>query len=87
MTAPRRIRTTNADPLNNWKLPIGHDMPRATTEHNRATAAAWLEARRRRTGRVGEIDLDALRAGKLASGWKRRDVGGPHSGAKEGSSE
>ena len=30
MTAPRRIRTTNADPLNNWKLPIGHDMPRAT---------------------------------------------------------
>ena len=51
MTAPRRIRTTNADPLNSWKLPIGHDMPRATTEHNRATAAAWLEARRRRTGR------------------------------------
>ena len=40
MTAPRRIRTTNADPLNNWKLPIGHDMPRATDEHNRATAAA-----------------------------------------------
>ena len=39
MTAPRRIRTTNADPLNDWKLPIGHDMPRATTEHNRAAAA------------------------------------------------
>ena len=68
MTAPRRIRTTNADPLNNWKLPIGHDMPRATTEHNRAAAAAWLEARRRRTGRVGEIDLDALRAGRLGRG-------------------
>ena len=75
MTAPRRIRTTNADPLNNWKLPIGHDMPRATTEHNRATAAAWLEARRRRTGRVGEIDLDALRAGRLASGWRRQTSG------------
>ena len=67
MTAPSHIRTAVArDPLNDWKLPIGHDMPRATTEHNRAAAAAWLEARRRRTGRVGEIDLDALRAGKLA---------------------
>ena len=75
MTAPRRIRTTNADPLNSWKLPIGHDMPRATDEHNRATAAAWLEARRRRTGRVGEIDLDALRAGRLASGWRRQTAG------------
>ena len=51
MTAPRRIRTTNADPLNDWKRPIGHDMPRASDEHNRAAAAAWLEARRRRTGR------------------------------------
>lgn len=51
MTAPRRIRTTNADPLNDWKRPIGHDMPRASDEHNRATAAAWLGARRRRTGR------------------------------------
>ena len=76
MTAPRHIRTAVArDPFNDWKLPIGHDMPRATTEHNRATAAAWLEARRRRTGRVGEIDLDALRAGRLASGWKHRPAG------------
>ena len=66
MTAPSHIRTAVArDPLNDWKRPIGHDMPRATTEHNRAAAAAWLEARRRRTGRVGEIDLDALRAGRL----------------------
>ena len=66
MTAPSHIRTAVArDPLNNWKLPIGHDMPRASDEHNRAAAAAWLEARRRRTGRVGEIDLDALRAGRL----------------------
>ena len=72
MTAPSHIRTAVArDPLNDWKRPIGHDMPRATTEHNRATAAAWLEARRRRTGRVGEIDLDALRAGRLASGLRR----------------
>ena len=51
MTEARRIRTTNADPLNSWKLPIGHDMPRASDEHNRANAAAWLGARRRRTGR------------------------------------
>ena len=66
MTAPSHIRTAVArDPLNDWKLPIGHDMPRASDEHNRAAAAAWLEARRRRTGRVGEIDLDALRAGRL----------------------
>lgn len=72
MTAPSHIRTAVArDPLNDWKLPIGHDMPRATTEHNRAAAAAWLEARRRRTGRVGEIDLDALRAGRL--GRERRN--------------
>ena len=72
MTAPSHIRTAVArDPLNDWKRPIGHDMPRATTEHNRATAAAWLEARRRRTGRVGEIDLDALRAGRL--GRERRN--------------
>ena len=71
MTAPSHIRTAVArDPLNDWKRPIGHDMPRATTEHNRAAAAAWLEARRRRTGRVGEIDLDALRAGRL--GRERR---------------
>ena len=71
MTAPSHIRTAVArDPLNSWKLPIGHDMPRASTEHNRAAAAAWLEARRRRTGRVGEIDLDALRAGRL--GKERR---------------
>ena len=71
MTAPRHIRTAVArDPFNDWKRPIGHDMPRASTEHNRATAAAWLEARRRRTGRVGEIDLDALRAGRL--GRERR---------------
>lgn len=75
MTAPRRIRTTNADPLHSWKRPIGHDMPRASDEHNRAAAAAWLEARRRRTGRVGEIDLDALRAGRLASGWRRQTAG------------
>ena len=75
MTAPRRIRDAVADPLNDWKLPIGQDMPRATTERNRATAAAWLEARRRRTGRVGEIDLDALRAGRLASGWRRQTSG------------
>ena len=75
MTEARRIRTTNADPLNSWKLPIGHDMPRASDEQNRAAAAAWLEARRRRTGRVGEIDLDALRAGKLAPGWKHRPAG------------
>ena len=72
MTETRRIRTTNADPLNNWKLPIGHDMPRATTEQNRAAAAAWLEARRRRTGRAGEIDLDALRSGRLARGRRTR---------------
>ena len=76
MTAPSHIRTAVArDPLNNWKRPIGHDMPRATDEHNRAAAAAWLEARRRRTGRVGEIDLDALRAGRLASGWRRQTAG------------
>lgn len=76
MTAPSNIRTAVArDPLNDWKRPIGHDMPRATTEHNRAAAAAWLEARRRRTGRVGEIDLDALRAGRLASGWRRQTAG------------
>ena len=73
MTAPSHIRTAVArDPLHSWKLPIGHDMPRATTEHNRAAAAAWLEARRRRTGRVGEIDLDALRAGRLARGRRTR---------------
>ena len=73
MTETRSIHTAVArDPLNDWKLPIGHDMPRATTEHNRATAAAWLEARRRRTGRVGEIDLDALRAGRLARGRRTR---------------
>ena len=73
MTAPSHIRTAVArDPLNDWKRPIGHDMPRATTEHNRATAAAWLEARRRRTGRIGEIDLDALRAGRLARGRRTR---------------
>ena len=72
MTAPSHIRTAVArDPLNNWKLPIGHDMPRASDEHNRAAAAAWLEARRRRTGRVGEIDLNALRAGRL--GRERRN--------------
>ena len=72
MTAPSHIRTAVArDPLNDWKRPIGHDMPRATTEHNRAAAAAWLEARRRRTGRVGEIDLDALRAGRLGREWRR----------------
>ena len=65
MTAPRRIRTTNADPLNNWKLPIGHDMPRASFEENCRTAAAFHERQRARTGRVGEIDLDALRAGRL----------------------
>ena len=76
MTAPSNIRTAVArDPLNSWKLPIGHDMPRATDEHNRAAAAAWLEARRRRTGRVGEIDLNALRAGRLAPGWKHRPAG------------
>ena len=76
MTAPSHIRTAVArDPLNDWKRPIGHDMPRATTEHNRAAAAAWLEARRRRTGRVGEIDLDALRAGRLASGRRRQTAG------------
>ena len=52
MTAPSNIRTAVArDPLNDWKRPIGHDMPRASDEHNRATAAAWLGARRRRTGR------------------------------------
>ena len=69
MTAPSNIRTAVArDPLNDWKRPIGRDMPRASTEHNRAAAAAWLEARRRRTGRVGEIDLDALRAGRLGRG-------------------
>lgn len=73
MTAPSHIRTAVArDPLNDWKRPIGHDMPRASDEHNRAAAAAWLEARRRRTGRVGEIDLDALRAGRLGSGWRRQ---------------
>ena len=72
MTEARRIRTTNADPLNSWNLPIGHDMPRASDEQNRAAAAAWLEARRRRTGRVGEINLDALRAGRLGPGWKHR---------------
>ena len=56
MTAPSHIRTAVArDPLNDWKRPIGHDMPRASDEHNRAAAAAWLEARRRRTGRqLGE---------------------------------
>ena len=71
MTAPSHIRTAVArDPLNDWKRPIGHDMPRASTEHNRAAAAAWLEARRRRTGRVGEIDLDALRAGRLGREWR-----------------
>ena len=73
MTAPSHIRTAVArDPLNDWKRPIGHDMPRATTEHNRAAAAAWLEARRRRTGRVGEIDLDALRAGRLTRERRNR---------------
>ena len=52
MTETRRIGTAVArDPLNSWKLPIGHDMPRASDEHNRANAAAWLGARRRRTGR------------------------------------
>ena len=72
MTAPSHIRTAVArDPLNDWKRPSGHDMPRATDEHNRAAAASWLEARRRRTGRVGEIDLDALRAGRL--GRERRN--------------
>lgn len=76
MTAPSNIRTAVArDPLNDWKRPIGHDTPRASDEHNRAAAAAWLEARRRRTGRVGEIDLDALRAGRLASGWRRQTSG------------
>ena len=76
MTAPSHIRTAVArDPLNDWKRPIGHDMPRASDEQNRAAAAAWLEARRRRTGRVGEIDLDALRAGRLASGWRRQTAG------------
>ena len=76
MTAPSHIRTAVArDPLNDWKRPIGHDMPRATEEHNRAAAVAWLEARRRRTGRVGEIDLDALRAGRLAPGWRRQTAG------------
>ena len=76
MTAPSHIRTAVArDPLNDWKRPIGHDMPRASDAQNRATAAAWLEARRRRTGRVGEIDLDALRAGRLASGWRRQTAG------------
>lgn len=71
MTAPSHIRTAVArDLLNDWKRPIGHDMPRASDEHNRAAAAAWLEARRRRTGRVGELDLDALRAGRL--GRERR---------------
>ena len=45
MTAPRHIRTAVArDPLNDRKRPNGHDMPRASTEHTRATAAAWLEA-------------------------------------------
>ena len=73
MTAPSHIRTAVArDPLNDWKRPIGHDMPRATTEHNRAAAAAWLEARRRRTGRVGEINLDALRAGRLSRERRNR---------------
>lgn len=72
MTAPSHIRTAVArDPLNDWKRPIGHDMPRASDAQNRAAAAAWLEARRRRTGRVGEIDLDALRAGRL--GRERRN--------------
>lgn len=41
MTAPSNIRTAIArDPLNDWKRPIGHDMPRASDEHNRAAAAA-----------------------------------------------
>ena len=70
MTAPRRIRTTNADPLNNWKLPIGHDMPRATDEQNRATAYAFHKRQRARTGRAPEIDLYALLEGRL--GKERR---------------
>ena len=66
MTAPRRIRPAVArDPLNDWKLPIGHDMPRASFEENCRTAAAFHDRQRARTGRVGELDLDALRAGRL----------------------
>ena len=71
MTAPRRIRTTNADPLNSWKLPIGHDMPRATTEHNRASAYAFHKRQRARTGRAPEIDLDALLEGRLGREGRR----------------
>ena len=71
MTAPQGIRASNSNPFDDWKLPIGNDKPRATTEQNRATAAARLEARRQRTGRPGEIDLDALRAGRLRR--ERRD--------------
>ena len=70
MTAPRRIRTTNADPLNSWKLPIGHDTPRATDEQNRATAYAFHKRQRARTGRAPESDLDALLEGRL--GKERR---------------
>ena len=70
MTAPRRIRTTNADPLNSWKLPIGRDMPRASDAQNRATAYAFHKRQRARTGRAPEIDLDALLEGRL--GRERR---------------
>ena len=71
MTAPSHIRTTNADPLNNWKLPIGHDMPRATDEHNRAAAYAFHKRQRARTGRAPEIDLDALLEGRLGREGRR----------------
>lgn len=72
MTAPSHIRTAVArDPLNDWKRPIGHDTPRASFEENCRTAAAFHERQRARTGRVGEIDLDALRAGRL--GRERRN--------------
>ena len=71
MTEARRIRTTNADPLNNWKLPIGHDMPRASDEQNRATAYAFHKRQRARTGRAPEIDLDALLEGRLGREGRR----------------
>ena len=71
MTEARRIRTTNADPLNNWKLPIGHDLPRASDAQNRATAYAFHKRQRARTGRAPEIDLDALLEGRLGREGRR----------------
>ena len=71
MTAPSHIRTAVArDPLNDWKRPIGHDMPRASDAQNRATAYAFHKRQRARTGRAPEIDLDALLEGRL--GKERR---------------